>query len=59
MDFNELLNRSGMSQTDFAKYFDIPLRTVQNWKAGVRKCPEYLIKLIDYKLSAEQNKKDG
>jgi DNA-binding transcriptional regulator YiaG len=47
------------TQNIFAKYFDIPLRTVQNWKAGVRKCPEYLIKLIDYKLSAEQNKKDG
>ena len=54
MDFNELLTRSGMSQTDFAKYFGIPLRTVQNWKAGVRKCPEYLIDLMAYKLNNEK-----
>ena len=54
MDFNELLTRSGMSQTNFAKYFGIPLRTVQNWTAGVRKCPDYLIELMAYKLKKEK-----
>lgn len=58
MEFTELLALSGMSQTAFAKYFGIPLRTVQNWKAGVNKCPDYVIALMAYKLDNEQ-KKDG
>jgi DNA-binding transcriptional regulator YiaG len=53
MEFKELLERSGMSTTDFAKYFGIPRRTVQNWKLGLAKCPEYLLNLIEYKLKKE------
>ena len=53
MEFTELLTLSGMSQTDFAKYFGIPLRTVHNWKAGVRKCPDYVIELMAYRLRNE------
>ena len=44
---------SGMSMKRFAEYFGIPYRTVQNWEAGVNKCPEYLLKLLEYKLKRE------
>ena len=44
---------SGMKQGEFAKYFGIPLRTLQNWESGVRLPPEYLISLIEYKLKKE------
>lgn len=44
---------SGMSQSQFAKYFIIPKDTIQNWEQGRRKCPEYLIDLIEYKLLNE------
>lgn len=50
MTFKELREKSGMNLTDFAKYFGIPYRTAQNWEAGVRKCPEYLLKLIEFRL---------
>lgn len=44
---------SGMTQQEFANYFEIPKRTIENWEGGQRKCPEYLEKLIEYKLIKE------
>ena len=42
-----------MTQQEFANYFEIPKRTIENWEGGQRKCPEYLKKLIEYKLIKE------
>lgn len=42
MTVKEMIAAAGMSQTTFAKYFDIPLRTVQEWCGGRRQMPEYL-----------------
>ena len=53
MTFKELRERSGMSRGQFAEYFDIPYRTIQNWELGLRECPEYLLKLMEYKLMNE------
>lgn len=53
MEFKELLERSGMNTTQFANYFGIPRRTVQNWKLELANCPEYLLNLIEYKLKKE------
>ena len=47
---NELRKQSGMTQKQFADYFEIPYRTVQNWEGGVNKCPEYLLKLMQNKI---------
>lgn len=54
MTFKELRESSGMNKTQFAEYFEIPYRTVQNWENGVNKCPEYLLKLMQYKLEKEK-----
>ena len=48
--FKEIRQQSGMNQTQFAKYFEIPLRTVQNWENNVNKCPDYLLKLMKEKI---------
>lgn len=53
MTFKELRERSGMTRPEFAEYFGIPYRTVQSWELGDRKCPEYLISLMEYKLRKE------
>lgn len=53
MTFKELREQSGMNMKRFAEYFGIPYRTVQNWEAGVNKCPEYLLDLMEYKLKHE------
>ncbi len=54
MSIKELRTRTGMSQRQFAKYFNIPKHTLQNWEQGQRKCPEYLLELMEYKLEKEQ-----
>ena len=53
MTFRGLCQQSRMTQTAFADYFGIPLRTVQHWIKGDRDCPEYLIRLMEYKLRRE------
>lgn len=53
MTIKELRQQTGLSQSAFAKYFEIPLRTVQDWEQGKRKPPEYLVKLMQYKLEKE------
>ena len=49
----ELRHKTGMSRRQFCEYFEIPYRTVQDWELENRTCPEYLIKLIEYKLKKE------
>ena len=53
MNVRELRTATGMTQKEFADYFDIPFRTLQNWEGGQRKAPEYLLELIEYKLIKE------
>lgn len=57
MDLQEQLIRlrkeTGMKRTDFARYFDIPYRTLQDWELGNRKIPEYLLRLMEYKVRME------
>jgi hypothetical protein len=42
-----------MERKEFADYFGIPYRTLQDWELENRKCPEYLLNLIEYKLLKE------
>ncbi len=36
----------GLKQTELAKRFGIPLRTVQDWYAGRRVPPDYVVQMI-------------
>ena len=42
----EICERFGLSQTALAKRFGIPLRTVQDWHAGRRTPPGYVVGMI-------------
>lgn len=53
MTIKDLRTMSDMTQQEFADYFEIPKRTIENWEGGQRKCPEYLKKLMEYKLIKE------
>ena len=53
MTIKELRQATGMSQQKFGNYLNIPLRTIQSWELGERKCPAYLLELIAYKLENE------
>ena len=48
-----LRGKTGMNRKQFAEYFNIPYRTVENWENGVREIPPYLLELIEYKLIKE------
>ena len=54
MDILELRHKAKMTRTEFAKYFGIPYRTLENWEFDEALCPSYLYKLIEYKLKNEQ-----
>lgn len=42
LSMRELISRTGMSQTAFAKQVGVPLRTVQDWCGEKRACPTYV-----------------
>lgn len=42
LSMRELVDRTGLSQTAFAKRAGIPRRTVQGWCLGERDCPTYV-----------------
>lgn len=42
LSMRELVARTGLSQTAFAKGAGIPLRTVQDWCGEKRACPSYV-----------------
>ena len=52
LSMRELVVRTGLSQTAFAKGAGIPLRTVQDWCGEKRACPTYVRFLLaeHYKL---------
>jgi DNA-binding transcriptional regulator YiaG len=54
MTIKELRTASKLSRHQFAEYFNIPYRTLQNWELGTRECPQYLLDLMEYKLRNEK-----
>ncbi len=41
MSVRDIISRSGLTQAAFATKFCIPLRTVEDWATGKRKCADY------------------
>lgn len=50
----KLRETTGMNRRQFAEYFGIPYRTVQDWELGNRNMPEYLLRLMAYKIRIEE-----
>lgn len=49
-----LCKRYGLTQTELARRFEIPLRTVQDWHAGRRKAPDYVLSMMARLLDLEK-----
>ena len=45
---------SGMNRVQFAEWLGIPYRTMQEWEIGRRQMPNYLLRLIAYKVYGEK-----
>ena len=52
--FKAIREKSGMNRKDFAEWLGIPYRTMQEWELGRRIMPEYVIRLIAYKVAHEK-----
>ena len=50
----ELRESTGMTRREFCDYFEIPYRTMQDWELGNRKMPDYLLRLMIYKIEIEK-----
>ena len=48
-----LIAKYGLTQIGFSQFFNIPLRTVQNWCEGQRGCPPYVIAMAAEILSMQ------
>ena len=44
----------GMNRTEFSHYVDIPLRTLEEWEAGRRQMPDYVLRLLIYYTRMER-----
>lgn len=42
----EIRENTGMSRAEFSRVYNIPIRTLEDWEAGRRKCPEYVVSLL-------------
>lgn len=52
-DIKELREKTGMNRKEFANYFDIPYRTVEDWENKKSRCSSYLFNLMKEKLENE------
>ncbi len=50
---------TGLSRKDFAENIGIPLRTIEDWEAGRRKPPEYVPRLLTYKVKLDLLQKNA
>lgn len=49
--FNDLLFKHDVTIKFLSERFEIPYRTLQNWKGGQRECPSYVLRMMDTLLS--------
>lgn len=47
MTIKEIRALSGMSRAAFAREYNIPLRSIENWESEARKCPDYVTQLLE------------
>lgn len=54
MNIKNMRTQTNMTQKEFGEYFNIPVRTLQDWEAGRRTPPVYVVELIKYKTEKER-----
>lgn len=50
----ELRKEEGLNRKEFAKKYEIPYPTITDWEMGNRRIPEYLLRLLEYKIRSEK-----
>ena len=58
MDTNPIRSlraETGLSQVAFGAALHIPRRTIEEWEAGNRSCPSYVVDLIAYRVRHDES----
>ena len=50
----EIRTDLGLTRKAFSEYIGIPLRNLEEWEAGRRKMPEYLLRMMIYYIKMSQ-----
>lgn len=50
----EIRDMVNVNRTEFSWYMGIPLRTLEEWEAGRRKMPDYVLRLIAYYVKTQK-----
>lgn len=56
MTIAEICKKHGVGQTELARRFNVPLRTIQDWYAGRRVPPAYVVTMMDELLAMDAKK---
>ena len=51
VDRREVRKKYNLTQKQLSEVTGIPCRTIQNWERKKRKCPQYIIDLVSFKLA--------
>lgn len=54
--FKAIREKTGMNRKEFSDWLGIPYRTMQEWELGRRQAPEYVLRLIAYKVQMEKER---
>ena len=54
--FKKIRESTGMNRKEFAEYLNIPYRTMQDWELGNSQVPEYVLRLVAYKVMIEKDR---
>ena len=50
----EIRSELGLTRKAFSEFIGIPLRNLEEWEAGRRKMPEYLLRMLIYYIKVNQ-----
>lgn len=54
--FRAIREQTGMNRKEFSDWLGIPYRTMQEWELGRRQMPDYVLRLIAYKVQMEKER---
>jgi DNA-binding transcriptional regulator YiaG len=52
---SDIIKKTGLSLPGFSTRYNIPVRTLQDWKGGIRVPPAYVLELLDFRVSFDEN----
>jgi len=55
----EIRGKTGYSRKKFSDAYGIPVRTLEEWEAGRRTPPDYVVRLLSYVVEIEVMKAEG